>query len=71
MIFMEKITKESTLQDILNLSGAEDILAKYKVPCLACPMAKLEMHDLKIGDICKMYGIDEKKLLEDLKEITK
>ena len=31
-------------------------------------MAKFEIQDLKIGDVCKMYGLDLKKLLEDLNE---
>jgi len=63
---MKKITSRKTLAEVLELAGAEEILAKYKVPCLACPMAQYEMKELTIGDVCKMYGIDDKKLLAEL-----
>lgn len=61
-----EITKKTTLDKILDKKGGEDILAKHGVPCVSCPMAKLEMNELQIGQICKMYGIDEDKLLKDL-----
>jgi len=60
------ITKTTTLEQILELPQAQEILAKYSVPCLACPMAQYEMKTLTLGAICQMYGIDEKKLLADL-----
>ena len=63
-----KITKDTTLAEIMVKDSAKTILAKHKVPCLTCPMAKFEIQDLKIGDVCKMYGLDLKKLLEDLNE---
>ncbi len=66
-----KFTKETILADILEIPGAKEILAKYKVPCLICPMAQFEIQDLKIGDVCKMYGIDLKKLLADLNKTKK
>jgi len=61
-----KITKNSTLAEILNYPQAEKILVKYNLPCLNCPMAKEEMENLKIGDVCKMYNIELKKLLLEL-----
>ena len=63
---MKKITKDSTLAEILERSGAEKILAKYNVPCLTCPFAKTEMDRLKIGQVCKIYRIDIDKLLKEL-----
>ncbi len=63
---MNKITKDTTLAEILEISGAEEVLAKYNVPCLTCPMAKFEIEKLTIGEVCKMYGIDANKLLADL-----
>ena len=63
---MKKITKNTTLADILDVLGSEKILAKYDLPCLACPFAKMEMDQLKIGQVCKMYGIDLKGLLGEL-----
>jgi hypothetical protein len=60
---MKKVTKNTTLAEILELPGAEEILAKYKVPCLTCPMAQFEIQKLTIGDVCKMYGIDVEGLI--------
>ena len=54
----EKITKETILGDILKKHNGAKILKKYKLPCLSCPMAALEMGILKIGDVSRMYGID-------------
>ena len=64
-----KITNETVLGDILEIKGSDKILSKYKVPCLSCPMAKMEMGTLKIGVICKTYGLDEKKLLQELNKL--
>lgn len=61
-----KITQKTTLDKILKIKNAEKILAKYKVPCLSCPMAKFEMENLTLGQICKMYGINLKSLLKEL-----
>ena len=63
---MNKITKDTMLDEIMAQESAKAILAKHKVPCLTCPMAQFEMQDLTIGNVCKMYGIDLKKLLADL-----
>ncbi len=68
---MAKITKETTLAEILNYSEAKKILVKYNLPCLVCPMAKFEIENLKIGDVCKLYTIDSKKLLKELNEKLK
>jgi len=68
---MKKITKDTTLAEILELAEAEKILAKYNLPCLGCPMAKFEMENLKIGEICKIYNINIDKLLKELNEKLK
>jgi len=65
-----KITKETTLAEILELPDSEEVLAKYNLPCLRCPMAKLEIDILKIGQVCEAYGIDLEKLLEELNSQT-
>ncbi|KKP31955.1 MAG: hypothetical protein A2312_00260 [Candidatus Staskawiczbacteria bacterium RIFOXYB2_FULL_32_9] len=62
----DKIGIGTTLEKIMEKSGSEEILSKHSVPCLSCPMAKFEMTELKIGDVCKMYGINVEKLLKDL-----
>ncbi|OIO49975.1 hypothetical protein COX74_01520 [bacterium (Candidatus Gribaldobacteria) CG_4_10_14_0_2_um_filter_41_16] len=67
----QKINSKTLLSDILNLTGAEVILSKYKVPCLTCPMAQYEMQSLTIGDVCKMYGLDLPKLLVELNKLVK
>ena len=63
---VKKVTEETTLAEILQRAGAEEILAEYELPCLSCPFAKMEMEQLKIGDLCRQYGIDCKNLLKDL-----
>ena len=65
----DKITKDTTLSEILRRRGAEDVLAKYKIPCLTCPFAAQEMDKLKIGEIAEMYNIDLNGLLKDLNKI--
>ena len=62
----KKITKNTTLSEILETSGADKILAKHNLPCLTCPFAKMEMEKLKLGEICASYGINLDKLLKDL-----
>jgi hypothetical protein len=61
-----KITKEMTLAEVLKQKGAEIILQKYNFPCLTCPMAKFEIENLKIGQVCEMYSIPLGKVLEEL-----
>jgi len=63
---MKKITKITVLADIMKLPKAKEILGKYNVPCLTCPMAKYEMEKLQVGQICSFYNIDLAKLLKDL-----
>ena len=66
-----KIDKNTTLEEVLKHSGSEEVLGKYKVPCLTCPFAQMEMSVLKIGDICKRYEIDVEKLIEELNQLLK
>ena len=63
-----KITKNTTLSEILKIPGAEKILLKYDLPCLGCSFAIFEMDSLKIGEICKSYNINSDKLIKELKE---
>lgn len=66
-----KFSKNSTLEEVLEFGGAEEILAKYSVPCLGCPMAKSEMGHLRLGQICATYEINESDLLKELNELAK
>ena len=66
-----KLTKNTTLAEVLKINGAEKILSKFQVPCLGCAMAQMEMDTLNLGDICNMYGINLKKMLEELNKIKK
>ena len=64
-----KITKNTTLDRILKVKGAEEILQKYGLPCLGCPMAQYEITHLKLGEVCRTYGLDADKILKDLAKI--
>jgi len=66
---MPKITKDTTLAELLKYQELEKILIKYNLPCLDCPFAKFEMENLKIGEVCKMYNIDLKNLLKELNKV--
>jgi hypothetical protein len=63
---MEKITSKTTLAKIIARKGAGEVLVKNGVPCLSCPMAKFEINELRIGDVCKMYRLNLKKILKEL-----
>jgi len=64
-----KITQKTKLNKILEKKGAEEILAKNGVPCVSCPMAKMEMDKLEIGAVCEMYGLPAQKIIKELNEI--
>ena len=64
----KKITSKITLSQILKYPGAKEVLAKHKLPCLWCPLAKFEMENLTLGKICKMYNINLEKLLKELNQ---
>ncbi len=64
-----KINSKTKLREILKVKGVEPILNKYKFPCISCPMAQMEMDILEVGAVCSMYGIDEKKLLEEINKL--
>jgi hypothetical protein len=61
-----KIGVGTTLEKIMEKDSAVKILAKNGVPCLSCPLASFEIDKLKIGDVCKMYGLNLQKILKEL-----
>jgi hypothetical protein len=61
-----KINSKTTLVKIIDKKGGAKILMKNGVPCLSCPMAAVEIDTLEIGKVCKMYGLNLKKILADL-----
>jgi hypothetical protein len=68
---VEKITEKTTLAEILKEPKLVEILEKYNLPCLACPFAKMEIENLEIGKVCDLYGIEVKKVLEELNKAIK
>ncbi len=60
------IDKKTTLEEILKDEELIEVLQKYDVPCLTCPMAKIEMSKLEIGQICENYNIDAEELIKEL-----
>jgi hypothetical protein len=61
-----EFNEDTTLKQVLEFSGGEDVLLKYRVPCLGCPMAQMEMGELTLKEICAAYRIDLKSLIIDL-----
>lgn len=68
---MPKVTKDTTLAKALAIPGADKVLTGFRMPCMGCPMAAMEMETLKLGDICSMYGLDLKGILEKLNKLDK
>jgi hypothetical protein len=68
---VEKITEKTTLAEILKEPKLVEILEKYNLPCLACPFARIEIENLEIGKVCDLYGIEVKKVLEELNKAIK
>jgi len=61
-----KITAATTLKKILETKDGENILHKFGVPCMSCPMAEFEIGTLQIGKVCKIYGLPLKEILNEL-----
>lgn len=57
---------DTTLEEIVEDEEAQRVLAEYKVPCLGCPMAKFEMKDLTLKQICDQYDLDLDEILKEL-----
>ncbi|MFH1582476.1 MAG: hypothetical protein ABIA08_01820 [bacterium] len=68
-IDMKEIKKDTILSEIIKNTKAQEILVKYKLPCLGCAFAHMEMDKLKIGEVCEMYGLDIKGLLKELNKL--
>jgi hypothetical protein len=63
---IKKVLSSITLAKILERKGGAEVLMKNNVPCLGCPMASMEIDKLKIGEVCKMYGLNLEKILKEL-----
>jgi len=66
-----RIDSNTKISEILKRKELVKILEKYNFPCLSCPFAKVEMENLKLGQVCKMYNIDEKRLIRELNKNLK
>jgi len=62
----KKYTENTKLSEVLGKPEEEKIISKYKLPCLGCPMARLEAQMLTLGQVSKIYGIDLDGLLDEL-----
>ncbi|MEM2282317.1 MAG: hypothetical protein QXH26_02045 [Candidatus Hadarchaeales archaeon] len=61
-----EVTEETPLSELMENPKALAVLSKHGLPCLFCPAVGFEMGFLKVGQVAKAYGLDVKKLLEDL-----
>lgn len=64
-----KITKNTKLEKILEIKGAEKVLHQNRVPCVTCPYMALEVNKLTLGYICKAYKLNMEKILKDLNNL--
>ena len=54
---------------IVEKKGAAEVLNENGVPCLSCPMSQFEIDKLEIGKVCKMYGLNLKKILDGVNKL--
>lgn len=66
MAKVKKITTETSLAEILDRPGAAEILARYQLPCLSCPLAAYEISQLSLGQVAERYGLPLSDLLAEL-----
>jgi len=64
------ITPQTTLAQVLQIPGALEVLQKYAVPCIVCPLAGAEMYYLTLEAIAKAYGLDLQGLLKELEKLV-
>lgn len=65
----KKFNSKTILKVILEKDGAQEIMVKHGVPCMSCPMAAFELDKLEIGEVCKMYNLPLKKILEEVNKL--
>ncbi len=65
---MKKYNKDTKLSELMGNEETICVLARFNVPCLSCAFARAEMQQLKIGDVCGMYGINLTDLIEALND---
>lgn len=64
-----EINRDTTLEEVMQIPGAQAILFENHVPCLSCPMGAYEMPMLKLGMVCDMYGLEYDKIVKELKRL--
>lgn len=64
-------TEKTKLGEVYDIKRGQEILAKFAVPCVTCPMARMELDLLNLGQIAEMYDIDLVGLLKELNELKK
>jgi hypothetical protein len=68
---LAEITADTMLSKIIEFPLAQEILLKYNLPCLTCPMAKFEMEALSLGQVSGAYGLDLENMIKELNEAIK
>lgn len=66
----KKINKKTKIAEILKIKGAEEVLSKYSLPCLSCPMGKFEIESLEIGRVAEMYNLDIDNIIKEINRIN-
>ena len=67
----EKITEDTTVEEILRYPSASSILVKHGIHCPTCPFAQFEIGRLKLGDVARNYGANVDNLLKELNETVR
>ncbi len=68
---MHKKIKNKPLKELLKDEDILGILIEEGIPCLTCPFLPLEMNNITLLDIAKIYNLDLDKILKKIKERKK
>jgi len=65
-----KITKDTTLAEIMADPKLLPKLFALGIPCITCPLVGMEQSFLTLEAICKAYGLDLQKILTELNKTS-
>ena len=68
---LEQITESTSLDKLVSNERIYPILQKYGVPCIDCPMMQDEFDQLNLKKVCELYGINYKKIIEEINGVLK
>ncbi len=66
-----KITSKTKIAKLFAKKTLLNVLKKYEVPCVSCPIAKQEIDKNSIGYVCDIYGLPKEEIIKELNKKAK